>query len=130
MAEVARIVVGDLLSARRRCRGEALVAEELADVAALAGEGAAGLVAEQFAVFAQRAAAAGGVVDHEVDRREGFDVRAREGRAEWSYVQLGAGTEREVEITSGIDSGDTVLTDGHMTLAHGAPIQVSLDAAR
>lgn len=56
--------------------------------------------------------------------------RARGGRAEWSYVQLGAGTEREVEITSGLDSGDTVLTDGHMTLAHGAPIQVSLDATQ
>ena len=52
--------------------------------------------------------------------------RARGGRAEWSYVELGAGTEREVEVVSGIDSGDTVLTEGHMTLAHGAPIRVSL----
>ena len=31
-----------------------------------------------------------------------------------------------VEILSGVQSGDTVLTDGHYTLAHDAPIKVQM----
>ena len=61
----------------------------------------------------------------ERDRRL-LAFRARKGRAEWSYVEIGLSTEREIEILSGIDPGDTVLVEGHMTLAHGAPIQVAL----
>lgn len=61
----------------------------------------------------------------ERDRRL-LAFRAHKGRAEWSYVEIGLSTEREVEILSGIDPGDTVLVEGHMTLAHGAPIQVAL----
>lgn len=52
--------------------------------------------------------------------------RARDGRAEWQYVQVGLETREAVEIVSGIAPGDTVLVEGHLTLAHGAPIQLKL----
>ena len=52
--------------------------------------------------------------------------RSRGGRAEWQYVDIGEGTDRLVEITRGVSPGDTVLVDGHFTIAHGAPVRVSL----
>ena len=51
---------------------------------------------------------------------------ARNGRAEWSYVDTGLESDDRIEITSGVAPGDTVLVDGHLTLAHGAPIRVTL----
>ncbi len=53
--------------------------------------------------------------------------RAENGRAEWQYVTLGLETEDRVEITSGLSAGDTVLVAGHLTLAHGAPIRVTVE---
>jgi len=52
--------------------------------------------------------------------------RATDGRAEWQYVETGLETRDLVEITSGIAPGDTVLTGGHLTIAHGAPVRVTL----
>lgn len=52
---------------------------------------------------------------------------ARHGRAEWSYVETGMETDDSIELTSGVAHGDTVLTSGHLTLAHGAPVRVSLE---
>jgi RND family efflux transporter MFP subunit len=52
--------------------------------------------------------------------------RAQNGRAEWQYVETGLESQGLVEITSGVAEGDTVLTGGHLTLAHGAPVQVRL----
>ncbi len=52
--------------------------------------------------------------------------RASNGRAEWQYVETGLETDRLVEITSGVADGDTILVDGHLTLAHAAPVRVSL----
>lgn len=49
---------------------------------------------------------------------------ATNGRAEWRYVETGLESRGLVEITSGIAEGDTVLTSGHLTLAHGAPVQI------
>ena len=51
---------------------------------------------------------------------------ARDGRAEWSYVETGLESEDAIEITSGVAAGDIVLVDGHLTLAHGAPVRVTL----
>jgi len=51
---------------------------------------------------------------------------ARDGRAEWSYVETGLESEDAIEITSGVAPGDIVLVDGHLTLAHGAPVRVTL----
>jgi multidrug efflux pump subunit AcrA (membrane-fusion protein) len=50
--------------------------------------------------------------------------RAAGGRAEWQYVETGLESRDLVEITSGVAEGDTVLTGGHLTMAHGAPVQV------
>jgi len=52
--------------------------------------------------------------------------RATDGRAEWQYVETGLETRELVEITSGLAPGDTVLVDGHLTLAHAAPVRVKL----
>lgn len=52
--------------------------------------------------------------------------RGTGGRAEWAYVETGLETRDRVEITSGLAPGDTVLVEGHLTLAHGAPVKVSL----
>ena len=54
---------------------------------------------------------------------------ARGGRAEWSYVETGLESDGEIEITSGVAPGDTILVDGHLTLAHGAPVRVTLTPA-
>lgn len=54
---------------------------------------------------------------------------ARAGRAEWSYVDTGLESDNEIEVTSGLAPGDTVLVDGHLTLAHGAPVRVTLAGA-
>lgn len=51
---------------------------------------------------------------------------ARHGRAEWSYIETGVESEHAIEITAGVAAGDTVLVDGHLTLAHGAPVRVAL----
>jgi RND family efflux transporter MFP subunit len=50
--------------------------------------------------------------------------KAVNGRAEWQYVETGLESANRVEITQGLAPGDTVLVDGHLTLAHGAPISV------
>ena len=50
--------------------------------------------------------------------------RAAGGRAEWQYVETGLESTDLVEITSGVAPGDTVLVEGHLTLAHGAPVKV------
>lgn len=51
---------------------------------------------------------------------------ARNGRAEWQYVETGLENDDWIEITRGVGDGDTVLVEGHLTLAHGAPIQITL----
>ena len=49
--------------------------------------------------------------------------RAKAGRAEWTYVETGLETDDRVELLSGVAPGDSVLVEGHLTLAHGAPIK-------
>lgn len=44
--------------------------------------------------------------------------------AQWNYVETGAANDRFVEITSGLDAGTVVMTEGHFTLAHGAAVRV------
>ena len=52
--------------------------------------------------------------------------RVKSGRAEWTYVETGLETDSRVELLSGVAPGDSVLVEGHLTLAHGAPVRVSL----
>jgi RND family efflux transporter MFP subunit len=47
-------------------------------------------------------------------------------RAEWQYVETGLESETMIEITRGLAPGDTVLVDGHLTLAHAAPVSVTI----
>ena len=44
--------------------------------------------------------------------------------AKWRYVETGEGNEECVEIRSGLSPGDTVIVDGHYTLAHDAKVSV------
>ncbi len=50
--------------------------------------------------------------------------RVDEGRALWTYVTPGARSEDLVEIIDGLSKGDTVAINGHLALAHGAPVEV------
>jgi HlyD family secretion protein len=47
-----------------------------------------------------------------------------EGRAQWTYVNLGARSGDFVAITDGVAPGDTVAVDGHFALAYDAPVDV------
>jgi HlyD family secretion protein len=60
--------------------------------------------------------------------RQGRDLvfRIRAGRAVWTYVTTGVRTPRFVEIVEGLQPGDTVAVAGHFSLAHDAPVQLSL----
>lgn len=50
---------------------------------------------------------------------------AQQGLAKWHYVEIEDENERFVAIRSGIQPGDTVIVDGHYTLAHDARIRVT-----
>lgn len=71
----------------------------------------------------------------ERDRREVVflfepsDSGSARGRAQWQYVTTGLENERYVEIVPGdetepLDPGRVVLTGGHATLAHDAPVRL------
>jgi RND family efflux transporter MFP subunit len=49
---------------------------------------------------------------------------AQHGVAKWHYVDLGEENEEFIEIKSGIAVGDTVIVDGHYTLAHDARVRI------
>jgi multidrug efflux pump subunit AcrA (membrane-fusion protein) len=51
--------------------------------------------------------------------------RAENGLAKWCYVDVGEQNEQSIEIRSGIAAGDTIIVDGHYTLAHDARIRVT-----
>ncbi len=50
---------------------------------------------------------------------------AQGGLAKWHYVDVGEENEQYIAIRSGIEAGDTVIVDGHYTLAHDAKIRVT-----
>ncbi|MBX2990534.1 MAG: efflux RND transporter periplasmic adaptor subunit [Bacteroidetes bacterium] len=50
---------------------------------------------------------------------------AQQGLAKWHYVDVEDENERYIAIRSGIETGDTVIVDGHYTLAHDARIRVT-----
>jgi HlyD family secretion protein len=61
----------------------------------------------------------------------------REGRAQWTYVQPGRSNGRDIEIRpdsaaaiAPVSPGDTVLTGGHLTLTHDAPVRAEVTARR
>ncbi|MDL1892024.1 efflux RND transporter periplasmic adaptor subunit [Sphingobacteriales bacterium CHB3] len=50
---------------------------------------------------------------------------AQQGLAKWHYVDVEDENERFIAIRSGIEPGDTIIIDGHYTLAHDARIRVT-----
>jgi membrane fusion protein (multidrug efflux system) len=44
--------------------------------------------------------------------------------ASWQYVTLGPSGRGQVSITEGVSAGETVITGGHYSLAHQAPVAV------
>lgn len=48
-----------------------------------------------------------------------------QGLAKWCYVETGVENEKFTEIISGINAGDTVLVNGHYSLAHDAKIRIN-----
>lgn len=66
------------------------------------------------------------VPDDAVLVRQGRDLvfRLEEGRAQWTYVTVGARSGSFVEIEEGIQPGDSVAVAGHFALAHDAPVRV------
>jgi HlyD family secretion protein len=52
--------------------------------------------------------------------------RVKSGRAEWTYVETGLETDGRIELLSGVAAGDSVLVEGHLTLAHGTPVRVTV----
>ncbi len=50
---------------------------------------------------------------------------AQQGLAKWHYVDVEDENERFIAIRSGIAPGDTVIVDGHYTLAHDARIRIA-----
>jgi len=57
--------------------------------------------------------------------RQGRDLvfRIENGKAFWTYVQVGAKSGDLVEITDGLSQGDLVASGGHFALAHEAPVE-------
>jgi HlyD family secretion protein len=57
--------------------------------------------------------------------RQGRDLvfRIENGKAFWTYVQVGAKSGDLVEITDGLSEGDLVASGGHFALAHEAPVE-------
>jgi HlyD family secretion protein len=47
------------------------------------------------------------------------------GRAKWHYVEIGEANDEMLEIRGGLNPGDTVIVDGHYTLAHDAPVSIT-----
>jgi membrane fusion protein (multidrug efflux system) len=50
---------------------------------------------------------------------------AQQGLAKWHYVDVEDENDQFIAIRSGIEPGDTVIVDGHYTLAHDARIRVT-----
>lgn len=42
----------------------------------------------------------------------------------WEYVQTGNQNDEEIEIVSGIEEGDMIVIDGHLTLAHQSRVKI------
>lgn len=66
-------------------------------------------------------------------QRDGRDLVfvVRDGRAQWTYIQVGRSNGRETEVlpdsSSGmipVSPGDLVIIEGHLTLTHDAPVRV------
>jgi len=44
--------------------------------------------------------------------------------AKWRYIDVGLENEDYVEVLDGVKDGETVIVDGHFTLAHDARVRI------
>ena len=44
--------------------------------------------------------------------------------AKWRYVEIGLENEFYAEILDGVKEGETVIIEGHFTLAHDAKVRI------
>lgn len=60
--------------------------------------------------------------------RQGRDLvfTVKGGRAQWTYVTVGARSGGQTEILEGLNAGDHVAVANHFALAHGAPVSVTV----
>jgi RND family efflux transporter MFP subunit len=47
-----------------------------------------------------------------------------DGLAKWRYIQVGNENEDYAEVLDGIKEGELVIVEGHITLAHDAPVRI------
>ncbi len=52
------------------------------------------------------------------------DLQGRNGIANWVYVEVGNQNDEEFEIESGLEEGDLVVVEGHLTLAHQSKVKI------
>lgn len=52
------------------------------------------------------------------------DIEGTTATAMWEYVELGEKNDEEQEIKSGVNEGDIVVVEGHMTLAHQSRVKI------
>lgn len=64
--------------------------------------------------------------------RQGRDLafRIENGKALWTYVQVGAKSGDLVEITEGLSAGDLIASGGHFALAHEASVEAVLSTEK
>ena len=48
-----------------------------------------------------------------------------EGLAKWRYIEVGLENEDYAEVLDGVKEGESVIIEGHLTLAHDAKVQVA-----
>ena len=47
-----------------------------------------------------------------------------DGLAKWRYIQVGHENDDYAEVLEGIKEGEMVIIEGHITLAHDAPVRI------
>lgn len=52
------------------------------------------------------------------------DIKGKNGVADWRYVELGAKNDEEWEVVNGIQEGEMIVIEGHMTLAHQSKVRI------
>jgi membrane fusion protein (multidrug efflux system) len=64
------------------------------------------------------------------DFEAAFVFVVKDGKAERRKVVTGMRTEDRVQVLSGLEAGEVVVTSGLMQLRQGSPVEAELDATR
>lgn len=58
------------------------------------------------------------------EKRENYVMTVRDGKARYNMVELGASTEAQTVILSGVAQGDTIITGGQHLVSAGTPVKI------